>query len=281
MKKTGDPIERKVILNRFYQLSVKPYTDACAIPAKCDMCDSYEIEGYYARPFSDVVQVTARPRQEILATKEERLEQALTAQAKGRVKRTYRQQQKAGRQSAETVIFRRRKFGLAVPEKDYSGLLVADLKKKLKKRRLKVGGTKPELIGRLKDYDLLRGDFEMEKAPDIQAIARQTFEEKRAKRSAFEKRKRSQMTLKPSTGMFVSDPMSRTGVTQIRRRTEQRPFVRIPKYSESDIKGIQEAVKELDKTNYKTMTVVKLRKELKSRGLKVSGTKKELIKRLS
>ena len=281
MKKTGDKVERKVILNRFYKSSVKPYTDACAIPAKCDMCDSYEIEGYYARPFSDAVQVRARPTRELPArTKEEMVEQALT-KPRARARRTYKQQQKARDKSAETVMWRKRKLGLLPTETDYSGFVVADLKAELRKRRLKVGGRKDELIDRLKLSDARRGDFKMGEAPDIQAIGRKGFEEKRQKRSAFKRRQDARRARKPSTRMFVADPKALTGVKQIRRKSEPKAFTRIPTYSKRDIEGIQKAVEKLEKKEYKNMKVTELRDELRERGLKVSGTKKELIKRLS
>jgi hypothetical protein len=287
MRKTGDPVEKKVLISRFYKNKVKPYTDQCAIPAKCDMCDGYEIEGYYARPYGDLfTPVPEKPERvnPLTLTKEERLEMALS-KPKAKTKKTYRQQREARRKSAEQVLRRRKKFGLILPKMDYSGHLVADLKKELKKRKLKVGGRKDELIERLHDSDAMRREYTGEKAKDIQAIGREFVEQKRVSRSAFQRRKSARKAEQIRTGtkqreIYIPDPMARTGVRMGKLKTTPAQMRRID-YGRKDIEQIQKAVEKLEKQKYPEMTVAELRKELKAKGLKVSGTKKELIKRLS
>ena len=277
MRKTGDPVEKKVLISRFYKNKVKPYTDQCAIPAKCDVCDGYEIEGYYARPYGDLF--TPIPE------KPKRPERTFESPPIGRAKKTYRKQREARRKSAEQVLRRRKKFGLILPKMDYSGHLVADLKKELKKRKLKVGGRKDELIERLHDSDAMRREYTGEKAKDIQAIGREFVEQKRASRSAFQRRKSARKAEQIRTGtkqreLYIPDPMARTGVRRGKLKTTPAQMRRID-YGRKDIEQIQKAVEKLEKQKYPEMTVAELRKELKAKGLKVSGTKKELIKRLS
>ena len=74
--------------------------------------------------------------------------------------------------------------------------------------------------------------------------------------------------------------MARTGVRIGKLKTTPAQMRRID-YGRKDIEQIQKAVEKLEKQKYPEMTVAELRKELKAKGLKVSGTKKELIKRLS
>ena len=125
----------------------------------------------------------------------------------------------------------------------------------------------------------------MGEAPDIQAIGRKGFEEKRQKRSAFKRRRDAMRAKRPQTGVFVTDPMARTGFTQVRRETQPKDIERLRelearKRRPPTQKEIRD-VAELEKKEYKNMKVTELRDELRERGLKVSGTKKELIKRLS
>ena len=94
---------------------------------------------------------------------------------------------------------------------------------------------------------------------------------------------------KPQTGVFVEDLKERTGFRRIRRQSEPRDIERLREIearkkkppTQKEIRDLTEAVKKLEKKEYKNMKVTELRDELRERGLKVSGTKKELIKRLS
>lgn len=281
VRRSRDKVEGKVLLKRFYDSSVKPYIDSCAIPQKCNTCDAYEIEGRYSRPFGDVVQIMSRKRRELpIRTEEEKVAEALR-KPRARTARTYRRQRDDRRDSAERLLKRKRSFGLLAEPKDYSKFKVADLKNVLRKRNLKVGGRKDDLIERLQLSDARRSDFEMGEAPDVQAIGRKTFEERRAKRSAFKRRKDAMRAKKPQTGVFVADPIARTGFTQTRIRTQSKPVTRIRRPPTSrEVQNIQRAAI-VKKPDYKNMKVTELKDELRERGLKVSGTKKELIKRLS
>tara|TARA_Y100000592_G_scaffold31787_1_gene50634 strand:+ start:1783 stop:2664 length:882 start_codon:yes stop_codon:yes gene_type:complete len=276
-----EKVEGKVLLKRFYDSSVKPYVDSCSIPQKCNTCDAYEIEGKYSRPFGDVVQIMSRKRRELpIRTEEERIAEALR-KPRAVTARRYRRQRDDRRQSAEALLKRRRRFGLLAEPKDYSSFKVAELKDILRKRNLKVGGKKDDLIERLQISDARRGDFEMGEAPDVQQMGREALDVKRQKRSAFQRRKSQRAAQRPQTGVFVADPMARTGFRQTRIRSGPTPVTRIRREPTlSEIRRIQQAAV-VEKPNYKDMKVSELRDELRERGLKVSGTKKELIKRLS
>ncbi len=232
-----EKVEGKVLLKRFYDSSVKPYVDSCAIPQKCNTCDAYEIEGKYSRPFGDVVQIMSRKRKELpIRTEEERVAEALR-KPRAVTSRRYRRQRDDMRQSAEAVLSRKRRFGLLAEPKDYSSFKVAELKDILRKRNLKVGGRKDDLIERLQISDARRGDFERGEAPDVQQLSRDALEQRRQQRSAFRRLKSKRKASRPQTGVFVPDPMARTGFKQTRIRK---------KPTQAEIKRIQRAVEELE-----------------------------------
>jgi len=173
-------------------------------------------------------------------------------------------------QAEEAVLDERQQWADSVIEedeeyKDWSSFKVVELREELKKRGLKTSGKKADLVSLLESSDLEIAERQAERQDedeemddmqdiDLEALGRQA-------REAVE-------MFQTTGGDFDEEPTAEMLAELESELAMEGGFLEDP---DSDTNS---------DTNFSEMTVAMLKEECRSRGLKVSGRKAELIERL-